>query len=48
MPPVMRVAPTVTTPSQLAGWYLDALSASLPAATTTVVPREIAPLIASW
>ncbi|MNV86946.1 hypothetical protein D3C71_1810210 [compost metagenome] len=44
----MRVAPTATTLAQLAGRKLDALEAELPAATTTVVPRDTAPLIASW
>jgi hypothetical protein len=46
--PVRPVAATVMTLVQLAGEYLEALSLSLPAATTTVVPRFTAPLIAVW
>ena len=33
---------------QLAGRKPEALALSLPAATTTVVPRDTAPLIAFW
>lgn len=48
MAPVMPVAPTETTPSQLAGRALATFIESLPAATTTRVPRLVAPVMAAW
>ena len=41
------MAPTVITPAHEAGVFDDASALLLPAATMMVVPREIAPLIAS-
>ncbi len=46
MAPAEVVAATAITLAQLAGNEPDTLAALLPAATTTVVPRETAPLIA--
>src|SRR5687768_10039357 len=48
LPPADVLAPTVITLRQLAGWKFAALALLLPAATTTVTPRETAPLIALW
>src|SRR5687767_1719679 len=45
-PPWRVVAATVTTPAQLAGVKPLALAFELPAATTTIVPRDRAPSMA--
>ena len=44
----MRLAPTATTLSQLAGVKLAASPLLLPAATTTVAPRAVAVSTAAW
>ncbi|MNN92365.1 hypothetical protein D3C81_2106370 [compost metagenome] len=46
--PADVVAATAMTLAQLAGTEDETLVLLLPAATTTVVPRETAPLIAVW
>jgi len=46
--PAEVVAATAITLAQLAGTDEDTLVLLLPAATTTVVPRLTAPLIAFW
>ena len=47
-PPALEVAPTVTTPLQLAGEVLLASRFSLPAATMTTAPFARAALMAFW